>query len=174
MKSASHFDRKRTLSNDQVFQCWLSTSISHSSLRRFRQNKRVTLKNPRWKTLKWIIAKLNNFIINQREGKPNYLILTIAIDRRWPRGDSKFLFECWKRFHEWAKRTSKIFTIREEKFCISKRPNDDRFTFAAKGTSYQVTTVTVLLSCVKTTCYFHLRWYQVSRESSPGISLVLL
>ena len=27
----------------------------------------------------------------------------------WPRRDAKFLFECWKIFHEWAQRTSKIF-----------------------------------------------------------------
>ena len=27
----------------------------------------------------------------------------------WPRGDRKFLFECWKIFHEWAQRTSEVF-----------------------------------------------------------------
>ena len=30
-------------------------------------------------------------------------------DITWPRGDTKFLFECGKIFHEWAKRTSEIF-----------------------------------------------------------------
>ena len=30
----------------------------------------------------------------------------------------KFLFECWKIFHEWAQR---FFSTREEKFCISPR-----------------------------------------------------
>ena len=43
-------------------------------------------------------------------------------DITWPRGDTKFLFECWKIFHEWAQRMSEIFSTREEKFRISKRP----------------------------------------------------
>ena len=38
-------------------------------------------------------------------------------DITWPLGDTKFLFECWKIFHEWN-----IFSTREEKFRISKRP----------------------------------------------------
>ena len=43
-------------------------------------------------------------------------------DITWPRGDTKFLFECWKIFHEWVQRTSEIFSTWEEKFRISKRP----------------------------------------------------
>ena len=44
-------------------------------------------------------------------------------DITWPRGDMKFLFECWKIFHEWPQRTSEIFfSTREEKFRISKWP----------------------------------------------------
>ena len=31
-------------------------------------------------------------------------------DITWPRGDTKFLFECWKIFHEWAQRTIEINT----------------------------------------------------------------
>ena len=30
-------------------------------------------------------------------------------DITWQRGDTKFLFECWKICHEWAQRTSEIF-----------------------------------------------------------------
>ena len=30
-------------------------------------------------------------------------------DITWPRRGTKFLFECWKTFHEWAQRTSEIF-----------------------------------------------------------------
>ena len=37
-----------------------------------------------------------------------YIILYIE-DITWPRGDTKFLFECWKIFHGWAQRTSEIF-----------------------------------------------------------------
>ena len=38
-----------------------------------------------------------------------------------PRGDTKFLFECWKTFHEWAHAANEwnIFLTREEKFRIS-------------------------------------------------------
>ena len=34
-------------------------------------------------------------------------------DVTWPRGDTKFLFECWKIFHECAQRTSEIFSTRK-------------------------------------------------------------
>ena len=30
-------------------------------------------------------------------------------DITWQRGDTKFVFECWKIFHEWAQGTSEIF-----------------------------------------------------------------
>ena len=43
-------------------------------------------------------------------------------DITWSRGETKFLFECWKIFHEWVQRTSEIFSTWEEKFRISKRP----------------------------------------------------
>ena len=33
-------------------------------------------------------------------------------DITWPRGDTTFLFECWKIFHEWAQRTNEIFSTR--------------------------------------------------------------
>ena len=37
----------------------------------------------------------------------------------WPRGDTKFLFECWKIFHKWAQRTSEIFFQHEKKNFLS-------------------------------------------------------
>ena len=40
-------------------------------------------------------------------------------DITWPLGDTKFLFECWKRFHEWAQRTSEIFFQREKSNFVS-------------------------------------------------------
>ena len=44
-------------------------------------------------------------------------------DITWPHGDTKFLFECWKIFHEREQWTSEIFfSTREEKCHISKRP----------------------------------------------------
>ena len=53
----------------------------------------------------------------------DHLLSTYIEDITWPHGDTKFLFECWKIFHEWAQRTSEIFfSTREEKFRISKRP----------------------------------------------------
>ena len=30
----------------------------------------------------------------------------------WPRGETKFLFDCWKIFHEWTQWTSEIFSTR--------------------------------------------------------------
>ena len=36
-------------------------------------------------------------------------VITDIEDITWPRGDTKFLFECWKIFHEWAQWTSEIF-----------------------------------------------------------------
>ena len=40
-------------------------------------------------------------------------------DITWPLGDTKFLFECWKRFHEWAQRTSEIFFQHEKSNFVS-------------------------------------------------------
>ena len=56
-----------------------------------------------------------------------HMFLNLVSDTRieditWLRRDTKFLFECWKIFHEWAQRTSEIFSTREEKFRICKRP----------------------------------------------------
>ena len=37
----------------------------------------------------------------------------------WPRGDTKFLFECWKILHEWAQRMSEIFFQHEKRNFVS-------------------------------------------------------
>ena len=98
-------------------------------------------------------------------------------DITWPRGDTKFLLECWKIFHEWAQRTSEIFfSTREEKFRISKRPCNilsiiqtpmkyqtsllKKF-FGLKGVVYYEAKAMVIFSHVKITCYFHMWRYQI-------------
>ena len=43
-------------------------------------------------------------------------------DITWPRGDTKFLFECWRIFHEWAQRTSEILFQHEKRNFVS--PSD--------------------------------------------------
>ena len=42
-------------------------------------------------------------------------------DITWPCGDTKFLFECWKIFQEWAQRTSEIFFQHEKQNFVSPR-----------------------------------------------------
>ena len=44
-------------------------------------------------------------------------------DITWPRGDTKFLFECWKKYFT-SERSERVkyFSTLEEKFCISKQP----------------------------------------------------
>ena len=50
------------------------------------------------------------------------LLLSEIEDITWLRRDTKFVFECWKIFHEWAQGTSEIFfSTLEDKFRISKR-----------------------------------------------------
>ena len=88
----------------------------------------------------------------------------------------KFLFSCWKIFHEWVQRTSEIFSAREEKFRISKRPCNVLFIiwtpmkyqtislkqlYPTKGAIYYVAIATVIFSDVKITCYFHVWRYHV-------------
>ena len=48
-----------------------------------------------------------------------YSLMTYIEDITWPRGDTKFLFECWKIFHEWAQRTSEIFFQHEKRNFVS-------------------------------------------------------
>ena len=40
-------------------------------------------------------------------------------DITWPRRDTKFLFKCWKIFHEWAQRTSEMFFQHEKRNFVS-------------------------------------------------------
>ena len=40
----------------------------------------------------------------------------------WPHGDTKFLFECWKIFHEWAQQMSEISFQHEKRNFVS--PSD--------------------------------------------------
>ena len=55
----------------------------------------------------WILPCLNKELF--------YSILFQYIeDIAWSRGDTKFLFECWKIFHEWAQRGSEIFFQHEK------------------------------------------------------------
>ena len=65
-------------------------------------------------------------------------------DITWPFGDKKFLFSCWKIFHEWAAHTNVI---------------PDHFTyynfFEAEGAIYYVAIATVFFSHVKMTYYFY-------------------
>ena len=42
-------------------------------------------------------------------------------DITWLRGDTKFLFDCWKIFHEWAQQTSEIFFQHEKRNFVSPR-----------------------------------------------------
>ena len=40
-------------------------------------------------------------------------------DITWPRGDTKFLFSCWKIFHEWAQWTTELFFQHEKRNLVS-------------------------------------------------------
>ena len=92
-------------------------------------------------------------------------------DITWPRGDTKFFFECWKIFHEWVQRTSEIFSTREEKivspsshvkfYLLYKHQWNTKQFFPAKGPIYYVAIATVTFSHVKITCYFHVWRYHV-------------
>ena len=107
-------------------------------------------------------------------------------DITWLRSDTKFLFECWQMFHEWAQRKSKIFSTRKGKFvspsghvmCYSlykhqwnTKPFRSNSFFPAKGAIYYVAIATVIFSHVRSpsmgscTCennyYFHVCRYHV-------------
>ena len=98
-------------------------------------------------------------------------------DITWPRGDTKFLFECWKIFHEWTQRTSEIFFQHEKRNFVSPsghvmfyllykhqwntKPFHWNSFFPAKGAIYYVAIATVIFSYVKITCYFHVWRYHV-------------
>ena len=107
-------------------------------------------------------------------------------DITWPRGDTKFLFSCWKIFHEWAQRTTEIFFQHEKRNFVSSSGlvmfyllykhqwNTKQFLFnsfiGVKGVIYYVAVATVIDNNVLFTC----EDIKFSRESSPGISLVFI
>ena len=47
------------------------------------------------------------------------IIVQYIEDIIWLCGDTKFLFECWKIFHEWAQQTSEIFFQHEKRNLVS-------------------------------------------------------
>ena len=89
-------------------------------------------------------------------------------NRGYYMAETKFLFSCWKIFHSFAALTREIFSTREEKFLISKRPFKVLFIiktpmkyqtismkqfFPAKGAIHYVAIATVIFSRVKITCF---------------------
>ena len=78
-------------------------------------------------THKWNEIKLKLMIAITKsltKDKIDKYILALIIvqyieDITWLRGDTKFLFECWKIFHEWAQRTSEIFFQHEKRNFVS-------------------------------------------------------
>ena len=99
-------------------------------------------------------------------------------DITWPRGDTKFLFECWKIFHQWAQRMSEIFFQHEKRTFVSPsghvmfylsykhqwntKPFYLSSFFGLKGAVYYEAIATVIFShVIKITCYFHMWRYQV-------------
>ena len=107
-----------------------------------------------------------------------------------PRGDTKFLFEGWKIFHSFVALTREIFfSTWEEKFPISKRPCNILFIiqtpmkyqtillkrfFGLKGAVYYEAIAMVIFSHVKISFIFKCEDTKFSRESSLGISLVII
>ena len=119
------------------------------------------------------------------------LLLSEIEDITWPRRDTKFVFECWKIFHEWAQWTSEIFfSALKDKFRTSKRPCNVLFIiqkqmkcettllkkfFGLKGAVYYEAIAMVILSHVKITSWtFTCEDIKFSHESSLGISLVFI
>ena len=108
---------------------------------------------------------------------------TVIENIAWLHRDTKFLFECWKVFHQWANDQVKYFSTQEEKFRISKQPFNVVFIiqrpmkhlttslkcfFAAKGTTYYVAVAMVIFSCVKISC-FHAKAHLVFQLESAGL-----
>ena len=60
-------------------------------------------------------------ILNENPAKALIQSRLYIEDIRWQRGDTKFLFKCWKIFHEWARQTSEIFFQHEKRNFISPR-----------------------------------------------------
>ena len=68
----------------------------------------------------------------------------------------KFLFKCWKIFHEWAQWTSEIFFQHLCKHQWTAKPFHFYSFFGVKGAIYYAAIATVIFLHVKITCYFHM------------------
>ena len=62
--------------------------------------------------------QFNSFPLRKLSFTLGDVTLRVIEDITWLRGDTKFLFECWKIFHEWAQRTSEIFSTRVKVSCF--------------------------------------------------------
>ena len=72
---------------------------------------------------------------------------TYIEDITWPRGDTKFLFECRKIFHEWAQGTSEIFFQHEKIFyLLYKHQWNTRWAFARKLVIFTCEHITVAMA----------------------------
>ena len=83
------------------------------------------------------------------------------VDIAWLCGDTKFLFQCWKVFYEWAQKTSKMFC---SKGCLllykhqwNAKPFHLNF-FAAKGAIHCATIASVIFSFVELTVFLERFW----------------
>ena len=104
-------------------------------------------------------VKINKYILA-------LIIVQYIEDITWLCGDTKFLFESWKIFHEWAQRMSEIFFQQEKRNFVSSSGhvmfyllykhqwNTEPFHF----NSFLVWKAWFIMQI---TCYFHLWRYQV-------------
>ena len=74
------------------------------------------------------------------------------VDIAWLCGNTKFLFQCWKVFYEWAQQTSKIFCNKGCLLLYKHKWNTKPFRlsfFAAKGAIHCATIASLIFSFVK-------------------------
>ena len=90
------------------------------------------------------------------------IIVQYIEDITWLRGDTKFLFKCWKIFHEWAQRTSEIFFQHEKRNFVS--PSGHVMFYLLYKHQWNTKPFHFNSFCdllCKITCYFHMWRYQV-------------
>ena len=73
----------------------------------------------------------------------------ITEDITWPRGDTKFLFSCWKIFHSFARYALYTNQSNTKHFQLNS-------SFVVKGAICCVVIAMVIFSRVKMTYYFHM------------------
>ena len=110
-------------------------------------------------------------LLKRNCGAPLLGLTKYKEDIAWPRGDTKFLFEYWKIFHEWN-----IFQHEKRNFVSpsghvmfyllykhqwNAKPFHFNIFFCCEGAMYHVAIATVIFSHVKITCYFHMWRYHV-------------